>query len=311
MQHMEASDFVVECLGEQELDVYDIEVEGNHNFFANDILVHNSCYIVLDDIINKLGAANANDLTKVKILDKFYTDKLNIVIEEASDLLAKKLGCEKNLIIMKREGIASTSIHQAKKRYIQWILNSEGVQYKEPKLKIMGIEAIKSSTPAAIKVLFKEAFRIMILEGEKTTQDFIEEKFNFYKTLDYFDISKPSGISDIEKYHDEENVFGFKCPKHVRAALFYNKLLKDFNVEDKYSKIYSGDKVKLLNLKLPNPIHSDCIAYVDVLPKEFDLEKYIDYADMWDLTFRNPMKNLMEICGWEVEETNTLDSFFG
>lgn len=306
MNYIESNNFSVECLDEQEIDVYDIEVEDNHNFFANDILVHNSNYIVLNDILKLIGADKENDLKKVEILDAFYKNNLSPIINKTLDNIVNNLHCAKNYIIMKREGIASKHIHLAKKMYVQWVLNSEGVQYAEPKLKIMGFTAIKSSTPSAIKRMFKDSFKSLMINGVEPTQLLIKQFHEEFRQLKPYEIAKPVKISDVEKYYDPITVFKTRAGRHIKGALFYNKALKDMNLEHKYNQIYSGDSIKMLNLKLPNKIHSDVVCYTDVIPKEFDIEKDIDYNGMWNLLFYDPMKTVFELCDWQIEKKRTL-----
>ena len=76
--------------------------------------------------------------------------KLNLkpFIESSYQELADYVGAYDQKMFMKRENIADRGIWTAKKRYILNVWDSEGVRYEEPKLKMMGIEAVKSSTPA-------------------------------------------------------------------------------------------------------------------------------------------------------------------
>jgi hypothetical protein len=207
---------------------------------------------------------------------------------------------------MKREGIAAKHIHLARNIYIQWILNSEGVQYAEPKLKIAGFAAIKSTTPARVKAMFKEAFKSLMINGVEPTQKLIKGFYEEFKQLSPYDIAKPSSITDIEKYYHPVTVFKSKAGRHIKGALFYNKAIKDLELESKYNLIYSGDKIKMLNLKLPNKLHTDVICYVDAIPEEFEIEKHIDYKNMWDLLFYAPMKTVFELCDWQIEKKATL-----
>lgn len=265
-----------------------------------------SNYIAMSDVIDLIGAEKESDLKKVEILDAFYKKNLSPVIEKTLDDIVTNLHCKKNFIVMKREGIASKHIHLAKKIYVQWVLNSEGVQYAEPKLKIMGFVAIKSSTPAKVKSMFKESFKSLMTDGVEPTQNLIKGFFEEFKKLKPHEIAKPSSISDVEKYHDPVTVFRKGAARHIKGALFYNKAVMDMGLADKYNLIYSGDKIKMLNLKLPNKLHSDVICYVDTIPEEFDIEKHIDYKNMWNLLFYEPMKTVFEICDWQIEKKATL-----
>lgn len=283
--------------------------DNNDRAIAGDT---DSLYLNFSDIIKKAKVEDHDDLSKVNLLDRFYEDKIAPIIKSTQKTLADNLNARDSFISVKREGIAKKSIFIAKKRYIQYILNSEGVQYKEPVLKMMGVEAIKSTTPVKVKSLFKEVFKIMLTEGEQPTQEYIEDKFKWFCGLHYDDIAKPAKVSDLEKYDSKDNsVVLKKCPFNVRAALYYNKLLRDKNLVGEYDEIFPGDGIKVLNLRYPNTAHTYCIAYNDKLPPEFNLEKYIDYDEMWDRCFLKPVSDIMEICNWKATDETTLESFFG
>lgn len=291
-------------------------VESNINKYLQKIFGDNrdriialdtdSNYIVLNQVLTLLGADHESDLKKVEILDAFYKKNLSPVIETTLNDIVKALQCKKNYIVMKREGIASKHIHLAKKIYVQWVLNSEGVQYAEPKLKIMGFVAIKSSTPPKVKKMFKESFKTLMTLGVPATQELIKGYYDDFKTFTPYDIAKPSSISDVEKYHHPVTVFKKGAGRHIKGALFYNKYIKDMGLDSKYNLIYSGDKIKMLNLKLPNKLHTDVICYVDAVPEEFEIQKSIDYKNMWELLFFEPMKTVFEICDWQIEKKETL-----
>lgn len=265
-----------------------------------------SNYIALNDIIKMIGAESATELKKVEILDTFFKKNLTPIIDASLNNIVDKLHCTGNYIVMKREGIASKHIHLGKKVYVQYVLNSEGVQYAEPKLKIMGFTAIKSSTPAKIKKMFKESFKSIMNENIEHTQALIKGFKDEFKSLSPYEIAKPSSITDIEKYHDPITVFKTRASRHIKGALFYNKAILDMGLDSKYNLIYSGDKIKMLNLKLPNKLHTDIICYVDAIPEEFDIEKHIDYEGMWELLFYKPMTDVFETCDWQIVKKQTL-----
>ena len=212
---------------------------------------------------------------------------------------------------MGREVIADRGIWTAKKRYILNVHNSEGVQYAEPKLKIMGIEAIKSSTPEVVRNKFKEAFKIIVSGDELKTRQFINDFKEEFKLLSPEMVSFPRSVQNVGKWKDRIHIYSKGTPIHVRGALLYNHHVSDLFLDKKYSQISSGDKIKFSYLRLPNPIKENVISFPDFLPQEFKLHKYIDYDTQFDKTFIEPLNPILEAVGWSVKEQNTLEEFFG
>ena len=212
---------------------------------------------------------------------------------------------------MKREVIADRGIWTAKKRYILNVHNSEGVQYKTPKLKIMGLEAVKSSTPEVCRDALRKMFGIIIGTDEATTQAAIEE---FRKEFDQFEPEKiafPRGTTNIISHGNRNTIYDKGTPIHVRGSLLYNHHLKKQKLEHKYPLIRGGDKVRFLYLKVPNPIRENTVAFVDKLPKEFGLHDYVDYDLQFEKTFIKPFKIIMDAIKWNIKPVANLEAFFG
>ena len=247
----------------------------------------------------------------VKFLDKICKEHFEPVLKKAYDDLFQKMNCHKPRMEMSREVIADRGIWTAKKRYILNVHNSEGVQYDEPKLKIMGIEAIKSSTPEVVRGKFKEAFRIIISETEKDTQNFIQTFKKDFKSLPPEAVAFPRSVSNITDWRDRKTIYKKGSPIHVRGSLLYNKYLKDYKCTNRYELIENGSRIKFCYLRMPNTIKENVIAFPDVVPKEFGLERYIDYEKQFEKTFIDPLKLILDAIGWTVEEQQTLEDFFG
>jgi len=216
-----------------------------------------------------------------------------------------------NRMVMDREVIASTGIWQAKKRYILNVHNSEGVQYAEPKLKIMGIEAVRSSTPMVVRTKFKELYKILVEGTEQETQKYINNFRNEFNSLPPEDVSFPRGVSELTKWEDNKTIYKKGTPIHVRAALMFNHNIEKNNLQKKHELIKNGEKIKFVYLSLPNPIKENVIAYADYLPPELKLNDYIDYKKQFEKTFLDPLEPILEAIGWSSKERNTLDDIFG
>ncbi len=211
---------------------------------------------------------------------------------------------------MKREVLADVGIWVAKKHYVLNVHNSEGVQYEEPKLKIMGIEAVKSSTPEPCRNALKKAFKLIMNGTEDDVIDFIEEFRSMFKKLPAEDVFFPRSVKGLAKYSDGATIYRKSTPLHVKGALIYNKLLQIRRLTKKYPKIQEGEKIKYAYLTEPNPTGDRVIAVLNTLPKEFELHEYINYELQFEKSFLNPIRGILEIIGWKYEKGNDLTEFF-
>lgn len=306
----------IEYLGEYETDLYDISIEDNRNFFANDILVHNcdtdSLYVNFAPLIeNVFGTVDVDRKTGEEFLDKICSTKIEQIIEKGYEKLAKDMGAYRNAMVMKREKITDRSIFIAKKRYIMNALNNEGVHYEKPKISVTGLESVRSSTPQVCREKMKDVFNVILNQGEEETQKFITDfREEFYK-LSPEDIAKTSGTDDIDKYTDKSTGSYKKgCPMHVRGCILFNNLLCSKGLDKRYETIKSGDKVKFVYLKIPNPLKENMVSFPGVLPKELGLHDYIDYNTQFEKVFLSPIETIVEALGWSTEKRSTLDDFF-
>ena len=211
---------------------------------------------------------------------------------------------------MKRENIADRGIWTAKKRYILNVWDSEGVRYEKPKLKVMGIEAVKSSTPAPCRKMLKDAFNIMMTGTEEDVISYIEQCRTDFRQMRPEEISFPRSVSDVEKYKSVNAIYAKGTPIHCRGALLFNHYIKQKGLTHKYLAIQNGEKIKFCYLKKPNPIHENIMSFIQDWPKELDLDKYVDYDLQFDKAFLEPLKIILDAIGWSVEKTANLEMFF-
>ena len=269
-----------------------------------------SMYIDLGPLVREVYQDTSNIDAVVKFVDKVCTKKLEPLISQAYQQLADMMGAYENRMVMKREAIASSGIWTAKKRYIMNVYNNEGVQYTEPKLKVMGIEAVKSSTPQVCRDKLKESFKIAIDGNEQRMQEFISDfKQQFYHLAPH-QVAFPRSVSDITTKADPNTIYTKGTPIHVRGSLLFNHWIDKKNLAKKYEKIKSGEKIKFCYLKMPNMIGENVIAFPQYLPEELDLHQSIDYDKQFEKTFVEPLKPILTSIGWTPYKIYTLEEFF-
>ena len=265
-----------------------------------------SVYVCLNDLVKAVNPSNPIDF-----LDTVCREKLEPVLEEAYKKLYGIMGGIENKMVMGREVIADRGLWTAKKRYILNVHDNEGVRYAEPKLKIMGIEAIKSSTPAPCREALKEIFKVIMHSSESDVQKSIEHFRQYFRTLEPNDIAFPRGITNLTSFQDRNTIYRKGTPIHARGGILYNKLIDDLSLGKRYNKINNGEKIKFIYLRTPNPIKENVISFLDYLPTEFGLNKYIDHETQFQKTFLDPIEPILDAIGWSSKEVSTLDEFFG
>jgi DNA polymerase elongation subunit (family B) len=263
-----------------------------------------SLYVKMKPLVDKFDPKSPVDF-----LNKICADHFEGILAKSYNDLFSVTNSYENRMEMSREVIADKAVWVAKKRYFMQVHDNEGVRYKEPKLKVMGVEAVKSSTPQVCRDKFKQIFDIILNQDESATQTFIKDFKRDFKALDPEQVSFPRGISDIDKWYDRKDVYKKACPIHVRGALLYNNELKKKGLTN-YETVKNGEKIKFCYLKSPNPIKENVISYSLNLPKELDLHRFIDYDKMYEKSFVEPIRNILDEMGWEVEPTATLEDFF-
>jgi DNA polymerase elongation subunit (family B) len=270
-----------------------------------------SIYLNLGPLVDKFFASKSSDkVAIVGLLDKICEDKFEPYIDQCYQNLANYVSAYDQKMQMKRENIADRGIWTAKKRYILNVWDSEGVRYEDPKLKVMGIESVKSSTPAPCRKMLKEAFNILMTGTEEDVIDFIDKSRAEFKSLPPEQISFPRSVSDVVKYKSHSSIYAKGTPIHVRGALLFNHYIVKNELSNKYSLIKNGEKIKFCYLKKPNTLHENVISFIQEFPKELNLDKYVDYDLQFEKSFVEPLKAILDAIGWNVEKTVNLELFF-
>jgi len=298
-------------------------IEGKMNAYLNKLLkTDNRDYVIASDtdsIYLNLGHlvqtifGQDKDVDKTKIvnfLDKACQEQFEPFIEKSYAELASYVNAYEQKMFMKRENIADRGIWTAKKRYILNVWDSEGVRYENPKLKVMGIEAVKSSTPAPCRQMLKDAFNKIMTGTEDDIIKFIDDCRNKFSSMPPEDIAFPRSVSDVDKYKSVNSIYEKGTPIHCRGSLLYNYYVKKNKLDHKYSLIQNGEKIKFCYLVKPNPIHENVISFIQDFPKELGLDKYIDYDLQFNKSFLEPLKIILDSIGWSSEKTANLESFF-
>ena len=286
-----------------------LKTEGEDYVIASDT---DSIYLHLGPLVQTVfKGREASNEKIVSFLDKVCELELEKYISSSYQALANYVNAYEQKMFMKRETIANKGIWTAKKRYILNAWDIEGVRFKEPKLKIMGIEAVKSSTPGACRDKIKECLKVIMNEGEEEAQQFISNFKEQFTELPVEDISFPRGCNGINKWANQSSIYGKGTPIHVRGALLYNFYNKKNKLTHKYPLIQDGEKIKFVYLKTPNKINENVISYLSTFPKEFGLDKQVDYDLQFSKSFLDPIKVIMDTIGWKPEKVANLEFLFG
>ena len=288
-----------------------LKTNGEDYIIASDT---DSVYIRFDKLVGKVFKDETDKSKIVDFLDKVATDKIEPFIDKAYQELADYVNAYEQKMEMKREVIADKGIWVAKKRYILNAHDVEGVRYKEPKLKIMGVEAVKSSTPAPCREKIKEALVIIMNEDSKVLNSFIQDFRKEFMTLKPELVAYPRSVNGLLKWTESHNLFKKGAPIHCKGAILYNHLLKEKKLQGKYPFIQEGDKIKFLHMKIPNTYQSTSISFMTKLPKELNLHTIVDYDMQFEKSFVEPLKFITSMIQWQIDGSygtqGTLEEFF-
>lgn len=291
-----------------------LKTEGEDYVIASDT---DSLYITFDRLVEKVYAKgnelSSNDTDRVvKFLDDVAEKKIEPFINQSYQDLADLMNAYDQKMFMKREAIADKGIWTAKKRYILNVYDNEGVRYTEPKLKVMGLEMVKSSTPQSCRTKMKEAFKLIMKGTESEVQKFMADFREEFKALPFEEVAFPRSVSELSKYTTNPKELNIPkgAPIHVRGSLVFNYLLHKHNLTKRYEVIKDGEKIKFCYMKEPNPAGQNVLSVLSSLPKEFGINEYIDYDTQFDKAFVEPLKIVLNSIGWEHEKTANLMDFF-
>jgi DNA polymerase elongation subunit (family B) len=292
---------------QQDLNQYLNKLLGTENqdfVIASDT---DSVYLNLEQVVLKTLVGKELPVQKViDFLDAFCEQGLQKKIEQSFKNLYDYTNGFLPRMEMKRETLADRGIWVAKKRYVVNAIDVEGVRYQEPEVKATGLDVVKSSTPSFVKEYLYEALRILLQEDQKCLQDFVKNFKKIYNDAEVNDIAFPKTVNGLDKYSDSKTIYAKSCPINTRASLLYNHYIKKLDLSAKYQKIEEKEKIRYVYLKTPNTIGEDVIGFIDQLPIEFNLHKYIDYDTQFDKMFRKPIEDIANCIGWSLENKKSL-----
>ena len=268
-----------------------------------------STYITLGKFVEQ-NYPNKSKEEIVELLDKFCDKVLTKVIDNACNEIFEYMNVYQERITFKREVIADHGVWLAKKRYALNVYDSEGIKYEKPKLKVQGMEIVRSSTPSSVRSALKESVGFVLTKTEKELREFVKNLEEEWYKLPPHEIAFPRTVNNVGNYKSTNTIFKKGTPIHVRGALMYNHLLQQKRLETKYQTLLEGDKIKFVYLKEPNPIGTNVITFQNNIPPEFKVANYVDYQMMFEKAFLDPLNSLLDCVGWKVKEEATLDGLF-
>ena len=269
-----------------------------------------SNYVNMQPLVEKMFPHKSKE-ELIDILDKIGEEQIQKILDQGFEETKEYLNAFSQKMVMEREAIASSAFWTAKKRYAMCVWDMEGVRMPadKPKLKIQGLEAIRSSTPQSCRGALLDMIKLTLLEDEETVQNFIAEFKEKYKKMPPEEIAFPRTMNNVSKMTLREG-FMKGTPPHVRGAIQFNRMLKRHGLEKEWEEIKNGEKGKFIYLLQPNNIGTDVISFSTSIPEVFACSQYIDVEKMFEKTITDPMTMILDPIGWSCEQRASLESFF-
>lgn len=273
-----------------------------------------SVVLNMGPLVEQMYAGHTKEET-VEWLDTISEKVFKGVIAKSTADIAEYTNAAVQKMNMKRESITDVMLNVSKKRYVMSVHDSEGVRYKEPVLKIMGLQIVKASTPAVVRKSLRDSIPKILHGAERDLQEYVEQQRKLFTKFTPEEIAFPRSVNNLAKYSNPKTIYrkgkgAGGCPIHVRGALLFNHYVKELGLELKYPMIQEGEKIRFVYLRTPNPLHENVIAFVDELPPEFELCTYVDYDTMFVKTFEDAVQNFVQPIGWRTESRPTLEELF-
>jgi len=269
-----------------------------------------SIYVNLEDLVKSVFDDDSDKTKVIDFLDKVCDGKVQECIDRSFNGLREYMNAYQQKMFMKREVLADRAIWTGKKHYIINVHDSEGVRFEKPKIKVKGLESVKSSTPAIVRKKLADAYKILMNDTEADMIAFVESFRNQFEALPPEDVAFPRSVKGIAKYSDATMLYKKGTPIHVKGTIIHNNLLKQHKLTKKYQIIQEGEKIKFSYLKTPNPVGDTVVSMGNTLPAEFGLHEFIDYDTQFEKTFLDPLKDILNCVGWDYEKRYTIDNFF-
>jgi DNA polymerase elongation subunit (family B) len=264
-----------------------------------------SVYLTLEPVVTDSSQLSA---TLVDVIDQYCNSQIQPIIDDSFENIHIKFNTLTQVLAMKREVIAEHGVWTAKKRYLLWVHDNEGVRYIPPKLKSVGIEAVRSSTPKYARDVIKGALEAFIRDDKNEFYNLLDTAEVEFGIRPFEDIASPRTCNGLDVYGiDANGVYTTKTPMHVRGALVYNQHLEATGLTKKYAIIRNGEKIKFCCLKPQNPLRTTVIAAPNKLPSEWKLEKFLDRMEQFQKTVLGPLEAIVQYAQWTVRPTVTLD----
>jgi len=294
-------------------------IKDEKNKLTNNVVVlidTDSNYITLQEIIQKLNIKFKDNNDFIVWANEFIKDVIDPFVSDILQIYADQYGVEQ-VINFKREKIISNMFIVGKKHYATEVLDNEGVTYLEPKIKITGIETVKTSTPKFIRKRLTEVLKMILHCPKDEVLAELKKIKNDFKQSDVEDIAKPIRITDYDKYAKPvdyyiKNGISFKkgATKQAKASIIYNFLIKKMSL--KLMPIGNQTKLKYITVNTNNLWRVETVGFIGKYPKEFKELFKVSYEDHWQSVAQNLLDGWFEALGWGKANLNenTFKKFF-